>query len=307
MREVEITHALTLDERQRRLLDRHSVLNVLNVVLYQVEQAGALLDDADLVAPVIKWVLGQVSEFRDGLSSSSSDLTYRRDMATIRERLHEGLLALWPRVRHAESVYFERYLDNIESVFDVVDTRVEELDERAGRLPACRTFTLAHLHANLRAAFNAIAKNSLGRYRIAFWPEPRAPGDYLMEFEISSLDGKSIFMPAVIEDVMRDLAANARKYTDPGGWIRVTLVEEVDALCLEVEDTGHGIPEDELEKVIDFGYRGTNFLGRAQRGGGFGLTKAYNVVRELGGRMWVRSGAEEGTRVRIRLPRPSGA
>jgi|GEM_PF-2793617 len=39
-------------------------------------------------------------------------------------------------------------------------------------------------------------------------------------------------------------------------------------------------------------------------GGGFGLTKAYSVVRRFGGRMWIDSAEGRGTRITLRLPRP---
>lgn len=71
-----------------------------------------------------------------------------------------------------------------------------------------------------------------------------------------------------------------------------------------VEDTGCGIPPDEIEKVAHFGHRASNVSNIRTMGGGFGLTKAFLVTRRFGGRMFIRSGLQRGTRIRIVLPRP---
>jgi signal transduction histidine kinase len=106
---------------------------------------------------------------------------------------------------------------------------------------------------------------------------------------------------------MRDLIANARKYTAPGGHITAALYEDAEALRFLVEDTGRGIPEGELEKVVQFGQRASNVGEVRTMGGGFGLTKAFLVTKQFGGRFWLASQLGVGTRVRIQIPRPSEA
>jgi signal transduction histidine kinase len=101
---------------------------------------------------------------------------------------------------------------------------------------------------------------------------------------------------------MRDLAANARKYTAPGGALRVTLAEDGDGLLLRVSDTGRGIPEEEIVEVVRFGRRGRPD-GRVHFGGGYGLTKACHFAHAFGGRIWIRSAPGAGTTVTIRIPR----
>jgi|TARA_B110000495_G_scaffold26582_1_gene19592 sensor histidine kinase regulating citrate/malate metabolism len=52
---------------------------------------------------------------------------------------------------------------------------------------------------------------------------------------------------------------------------------------LVVEDTGCGIPEDEIRGVVKWGVRGSNVLHIKSNGGGFGLTKAYIATRDMEG------------------------
>jgi signal transduction histidine kinase len=66
--------------------------------------------------------------------------------------------------------------------------------------------------------------------------------DYIVNFSIDSVDGTAIHMPPVLQDVMRDLIANARKYTEPGGEISAGLADNGKELRFVVEDTGRGIP-----------------------------------------------------------------
>ena len=44
---------------------------------------------------------------------------------------------------------------------------------------------------------------------------------------------------------------------------------------------------------------------KATMGGGFGLTKAYLVTRQFGGRMWIASRPGAGTRITLSIPRPA--
>jgi signal transduction histidine kinase len=127
----------------------------------------------------------------------------------------------------------------------------------------------------------------------------------MVNFGIESVDGTTIHMPPVLQDVMRDLIANARKYTEPGGGITAGLVDNGKELRLVVEDTGRGIPLNEVKQVVEFGERGSNVDDKATMGGGFGLTKAYLVTRRFGGRMWIDSRPGAGTRITINIPRPT--
>ena len=101
---------------------------------------------------------------------------------------------------------------------------------------------------------------------------------------------------------MRDITANARKYTKPGGRISCSLVMNESGLEMTVTDNGRGIPEKEIEKVVDFGFRGSNTAAAETKGGGYGLTKAYYFCKKAGGRMWIDSQLGAGTTIRIIIP-----
>jgi signal transduction histidine kinase len=193
----------------------------------------------------------------------------------------------------------------LESVFAILDTRARELLDRVRTPEKWTNHDIKQLTANFTNVLAAIEKNSKGRYRIVTNIAEQERQDYMVTFGMESVDGTVINMPPVLQDVMRDLIANARKYTEPGGEITAGLVDNGKELRFVVEDTGRGIPSDEVQQVVEFGKRGSNVDDKATMGGGFGLTKAYLVTRQFGGRMWIDSRPGAGTRITISIPRPA--
>jgi len=126
--------------------------------------------------------------------------------------------------------------------------------------------------------------------------------DYLVQFEVDSDENGLIRMPLLFKDVIRDLVANARKYTDPGGQIDIGVYYREKILRFVVQDNGIGIPENELSKVFEYGYRASNVQNRRTMGGGYGLTKAIYVTRRFNGEFWIDSKEGKGTRICIKVP-----
>jgi signal transduction histidine kinase len=165
-------------------------------------------------------------------------------------------------------------------------------------------FEIDRLRAEFGAVFSAIEKHSRGRYRILYNAARQEAADYYVDLKLEAESGTAIWMPPIFQDVMRDLVANARKYTSPGGHITAALYQDRAALRFVVADTGRGIPEAELAQVVQFGRRASNVGDVRTLGGGFGLTKAFLVTKRFGGRFWLASELGKGTRIRISIPRP---
>jgi signal transduction histidine kinase len=300
--EVEITDLPELTRQQAALLDLHSVVNILNVLVNELEYLQEVLgEDGDLQA-----ALDSIRQAHEGLRTSegaSVDLgPVLGCEASVMERVRAALAA------HPDGAGDPNVRDsvgNLESVFSVLDTRARELLDRFGSPGRWKDHDVAQLTENFTNVLAAIEKNSKGRYRIVYNIAEQEPQDYMVNFGIESAGGSIINMPPVLQDVMRDLIANARKYTEPGGEITAGLVDNGKELRFVVEDTGRGIPPDEIQQVVQFGRRGSNVADKETMGGGFGLTKALVVTRQFGGRMWVASRPGGGTRITLVLPRPN--
>ncbi|MEI7728643.1 MAG: ATP-binding protein [Verrucomicrobiota bacterium] len=196
-------------------------------------------------------------------------------------------------------------LANITSLIRVIWCRVAEFEHRKQAAEIWESPTIEEVRRSLVEFLDAMQRNAKGRYRVVLESENKLAGDYRVALEIRSTHGSRITLPPIMQDVTRDLLANARKYTPPGGTIQVHLIQDDPALRLVVSDNGRGIPETELDKVVDFGYRASNVRDIPTKGGGFGLTKAYWVTKRLGGRFWIQSILGQGTQITIHIPMPS--
>ncbi len=300
--EVEITEPLELTREETALIDMHSVVNIMNVLLNELEYLEDVVGDAEQLQPALDAVQQVHLRLR-----GSADLEADLDRLL---KCEDGVMgavhaALEAHPDAADDAHVRDSVSNLQSVFAVLDTRARELLDRFRAPGRWTDHDVEQLTANFTNVLAAIEKNSKGRYRIVYNIAEQEPQDYMVTFGIESADGGVIHMPPVLQDVMRDLIANARKYTEPGGEITAGLVDNGKELRFVVEDTGRGIPEDEVQQVVAFGKRGSNVDDKATMGGGFGLTKAYLVARQFGGRMWIASDPGSGTRITIRIPRPA--
>ncbi|HJQ46550.1 MAG TPA: HAMP domain-containing sensor histidine kinase [Amycolatopsis sp.] len=104
--------------------------------------------------------------------------------------------------------------------------------------------------------------------------------------------------------VLRNLVANAIRYTPPDGTVAVHVgVDGADAL-VAVDDGCGGIPEDEIGRVFDVAYRGTPARTPDRSGvagGGLGLAIAKGLVEAHRGHIGVRNHGD-GCRFEVRLP-----
>jgi two-component system sensor histidine kinase BaeS len=95
---------------------------------------------------------------------------------------------------------------------------------------------------------------------------------------------------------------NARRYTDPGGRVRVSLEQTPGETVLAVADTGIGIAPEHLAQVFDRFWRAPDARRRAAEGTGVGLALVRDLVRAHHGRVEVFSSPGCGSRFVVLLP-----
>lgn len=101
--------------------------------------------------------------------------------------------------------------------------------------------------------------------------------------------------------VVGNLVSNAYKFTDAGS-IRVGLRDTGEALQLSVEDTGRGIPPDEVDKVFARFHQVVRQPARGVTGTGIGLALVKDLVEAQGGSVALRSTPGQGTAVTVTVP-----
>jgi len=104
-----------------------------------------------------------------------------------------------------------------------------------------------------------------------------------------------------LRQVFRNLLSNAEKFTPAGGRVALRLERTGSMARAVVEDSGEGIPPDELELVFDRFSQASNHQTGAG-GTGLGLSLCREIVQGHGGRIWAENGSPGGTRMIFELP-----
>lgn len=112
---------------------------------------------------------------------------------------------------------------------------------------------------------------------------------------------KEIDFPAQMERILANLVSNAVKYTEKDGAIKISTSIKDSLLFLKVEDTGIGIPAQDIPKVFEPGVRMQD-AANMSRGQGIGLYSVRQSVRKLGGEITCSSYKGVGTDFVVRIP-----
>ena len=108
--------------------------------------------------------------------------------------------------------------------------------------------------------------------------------------------------PDQMAQVWSNLISNAVKYTPAGGRVRVALEERDGWAIGTVEDTGIGIPPQDLERIFEEFYRTPQAKEVAPRGTGLGLPLVKQILEAHGGSITVESEVGRGSRFVFRQP-----
>lgn len=105
--------------------------------------------------------------------------------------------------------------------------------------------------------------------------------------------------PVVISRALRNLIENAVKY---GERADVRLFRDGSHAVAQIDDQGPGIPDDDIDRVMEGFVRLEESRNRSTGGSGLGLTIARSIVNEHGGSLDLRNLTPRGLRVTVRLP-----
>jgi signal transduction histidine kinase len=101
-----------------------------------------------------------------------------------------------------------------------------------------------------------------------------------------------------IRQVLINLIDNAFNFTPPGGFVSVNVQLENDYIVISVNDTGDGIPADELPKVTEKFFKGKNINAK----NGIGLSICDEIIKLHNGDLKIYSEVNKGTEIYVYLP-----
>ncbi len=105
-----------------------------------------------------------------------------------------------------------------------------------------------------------------------------------------------------VQQLLSNLIGNAVKFTPTGGKVRVHAEPDSDGWWLRVQDTGIGVPADEVDAVFTTFGRASNASRTDIPGTGLGLVIARAIVELHGGSITLASDEGVGTAVSVHLP-----
>jgi len=236
-----------------------------------IQQVGALRQTDELRRELVANVSHDLRTPLSSLKGYIETLELKEDQLTPEER--------------------RQYLSVAKRQSDKLGEQVEELFELA-RLeskemrPELEAFPLAELVQDVVQEFRLTAEQK--KVDLHF----RLPDDVPM---VSADIG-------LIQRVLQNLISNAVNHTEEGGAVTVVLSADANRVAVRVEDTGCGIPSEELVQVFDRFYQAEAHDGGVRRSGGLGLAIVKRILELHGSAVDAASTVGEGTVFSFSLP-----
>lgn len=308
MYEIEIKGQPELSEEEQLSCELHSFINLFNIIFGELQIMAELAASPDH----FNRLLDLCRDIADNLKQRKNIQQTIKLFDSFRSTLlHDTgkLIADLHDIPDSDKLELREYHRLLIEIIHIAEIRMNELIERIKQPLEWNYCPVTVVQTKLQEVMQTIINNSRGRYSISFTnQQPQPPyreKHYLLWMDWQPSPNGKFYMPVLLHDIIRDLTANARKYSPPGTVIHTRLIDTGKVLELTVEDQGCGIPDEEIERVVNFGYRATNARKQPTYGGGFGLTKAWYLCKKFGGKMWIASALKQGTRIKLQIPYPA--
>ncbi|MCJ7570431.1 MAG: MEDS domain-containing protein [Candidatus Thermoplasmatota archaeon] len=105
-----------------------------------------------------------------------------------------------------------------------------------------------------------------------------------------------------IKQVLINIIGNAIKFSPEGASININVKKKNEYILFEIQDFGLGIPKNEHEKIFDMFFQSESIRNKNIKGTGLGLPISKAIVEAHGGRIWVDSKINKGSKFSFTLP-----
>ena len=163
---------------------------------------------------------------------------------------------------------------------------VSRFEAGGGKLE-CRPFKLQELLNTLKLSFNVLAMQRGIEFRVS---------------QSNDLPEEVRWDEDRMNEVIGNLLANAFKFTQRGGRVELSMWRREEHIQIRVNDTGVGIPAEQLPRIVQKFFQADNQAKAAVAGTGLGLTIAKQIVEAHQGTIAVESQVGQGTTFTITLP-----
>ena len=279
-----------LEERERGLRDAHGEMQAQQTVLEErndelAAQRAELIKSQELLTRRAREV-AQASRYKsEFLANMSHELRTPLNSALILAKLladnKPGNLTA-EQVKFAETIYAAGN-DLLTLINDILDLSKIEAGKLDVQIAPTRLKTLS---TSLERLFAPLAKQK----------------QLIFNVMIDSNVPESIATdPQRLEQILRNLIANALKFTEKGG-VTLNVSADQGALSFAVRDTGIGIARESQELIFDAFKQADGTTSRKYGGTGLGLSISRDLARMLGGDVTVQSDLGAGSTFTLTLP-----
>ena len=120
---------------------------------------------------------------------------------------------------------------------------------------------------------------------------------------LAGSEGQIVASKKIVAEILHNLTDNAIQYNRPGGSVTITVSESRDTATVVVQDTGIGIPKEELPRIFERFYRVDKSHSRELGGTGLGLSIVKHGAVCLGAQLRVESDLGVGTTITVQFPK----
>jgi two-component sensor histidine kinase len=186
------------------------------------------------------------------------------------------------RLMHDDNAETQEVVNELDKDVD----RLKLIAERFSKIGASPELTPINIYSQLEECRSYMQRRSPRKVKFEF-PDPQT-APFIVNINAPLFDW-------VIENLLR----NALDAMESGtGTIKAEVYEEKSNICIEVSDTGKGIPSNKFKTVFQPGYT------TKKRGWGLGLSLAKRIVESYhNGKILVKKSNNEGTTFLIKLPK----
>jgi len=284
-----------LDLRNKELEDSNNALKNMQSQLLQQEKMAAIGQLAAGVAHEINNPIGFIHSNLGTLKRYVERIVKYNDQCEGLIQLCSGEDAVpevTEKVKEVMNAKQEAKLDIIFDDLPNVITESQEGTERVRKIVAdLKSFSRVDDAKLQHADINEGLESTLG----IVWNELKYKANLKKEYgDIPQI----LCYPGQHNQVFLNLLVNAAQAIEEKGEICIRTFAQAEQLCVEITDTGKGIPEEEISRLFEPFFT-TKPVGQ---GTGLGLSIAYEIINKHGGTIEVKSKLGEGTAFTIRLP-----